>query len=151
VTVPGIDLANFTATTCATPAPFKIGTLPIQTGSPFAEEATVLRRLTKAWAVTGPAFLMLALTFAPSHAGSIMTESCVGNWVSGTCVTTFGKRNPTPHIFRVPESISEQDRAEQIRRDQLWLARCKPVISQDRFGVPRYIYAADGCEFGRLN
>jgi len=47
--------------------------------------------------------------------------------------------------------VSEQDTAEQERRDKAWQARCKPVIRQDQFGVPRYIYAAHGCEYGRLD
>jgi hypothetical protein len=26
--------------------------------------------------------------------------------------------------------------------------RCRPSVRQDRYGVPRYHYAARGCEFG---
>ena len=31
----------------------------------------------------------------------------------------------------------------------LWQARCHPVIRQDQYGVPRYHYAAPGCDLGK--
>ncbi len=35
-------------------------------------------------------------------------------------------------------------------RDRKWVERCKPVMRQDAYGVSRYVYAARGCEHGRI-
>jgi hypothetical protein len=35
--------------------------------------------------------------------------------------------------------------------DHKWEERCRPTIAQDRYGVPRYQYAAPGCEFGIID
>jgi hypothetical protein len=45
-----------------------------------------------------------------------------------------------------PEDEAEKERA--MARDRRWMERCRPIIAQDRYGVPRYHYAAPGCEFG---
>ena len=42
----------------------------------------------------------------------------------------------------------EAEKARLATRDHKWLARCRPVIERDRYGVARYYYAAPGCEFG---
>jgi hypothetical protein len=31
------------------------------------------------------------------------------------------------------------------------MARCRPTFRQDKYGMPRYVYAAPGCEFGQLD
>lgn len=54
-----------------------------------------------------------------------------------------------PHVIHV-RPPSNGDRAA-LERDQRWLARCKPVIREDKYGMPRYVYAAEGCEYGRIN
>ena len=55
------------------------------------------------------------------------------------------------HIVAVPQPISVDERAAAEARDRRWVARCRPVIRQDEYGVPRYVYAARGCEYGRLD
>jgi hypothetical protein len=45
-----------------------------------------------------------------------------------------------------PENDGDKDRA--AARDRKWIEHCRPTIAQDRYGVPRYHYAAVGCEFG---
>jgi hypothetical protein len=32
--------------------------------------------------------------------------------------------------------------------DRKWLARCRPILKYDHYGVARYHYSAPGCEFG---
>ena len=105
----------------------------------------------------------LALPVVPSPARSenviaetvipetVIIDNCVGSRGLESCVTTFRKPNPNPHIIRVPAPISEQEIAEQLQRDRRWEERCKPTIRQDDFGVQRYVYAAPGCDFGKLN
>ena len=44
--------------------------------------------------------------------------------------------------------LGEAEKARLATRDHKWLARCRPVIERDRYGVARYHYAAPGCEFG---
>jgi hypothetical protein len=36
-------------------------------------------------------------------------------------------------------------------RDAQWEAACKPTFRTDKLGVTRYIYAREGCEFGRTD
>ena len=67
-------------------------------------------------------------------------SSCITRWSDGG----------DPHIIEVPQPFSEDERDRAAARDRKWVARCKPVIHQDRYGVPRYYYAAPGCEFGRI-
>ena len=60
----------------------------------------------------------------------------------------------TPVLFAIAwlAGFALRERAEQAaaaERERRWLARCRPVVQQDQFGVGRYRYAAPGCEFGR--
>lgn len=64
-----------------------------------------------------------------------------------SCVTIDGGA-VDPYVRYVPEPFSDADRARQAERDREWVARCRPIIVQDGYGVPRYHYAAPGCEFG---
>jgi len=54
-----------------------------------------------------------------------------------------------PYVIPVPKPKTEKEVAEAAERDRLWVARCKPVIRQDQYGVRRYHYAAPGCEYGK--
>lgn len=47
----------------------------------------------------------------------------------------------------VTKIIRAPDRFDPAR-DANWVARCKPTIKADRYGVSRYSYAAKGCEWG---
>ena len=95
--------------------------------------------------------LSLAVVPSPTRAESMINDNCVGTRGLQSCVTMFRKPNPNPYIIRVPTPISEQEMADHRQRDKLWEERCKPTIRQDEFGVQRYVYAARGCEFGKLN
>ena len=100
---------------------------------------------------------LVAATLAASAAGAVPaaadymgSTNCVGARGMSSCITKWGEGGD-PHIIEVPQPLSEDERASAAARDRKWVARCKPVIHQDRYGVPRYYYAAPGCEFGRTS
>jgi hypothetical protein len=86
---------------------------------------------------------------SPAQADSTAITSCAGRWTTGTCVTTWRHGTGDPNIRHVPAPLSEAEVAESRRRERGWLALCRPVIRQDRYGVEHYVYAAPGCEYGR--
>ena len=95
--------------------------------------------------------VFLPIVPSPAWEETAITRNCFGARGSASCITTFRKFNPTPHIIRVPTPISEQEIAEHRQRDKRWEDHCKPTIRQDQYGVSRYYYAVRGCEFGRLD
>jgi hypothetical protein len=103
------------------------------------------RQLTMA--IAGFAASLTLLMPAPALADAVRSTSCVGTFRSHSCVTRWLDNVGNPHITEVPP-LSEQDIAASKERDRLWQARCDPVIRPDQFGVPRYVYAKPGCEFG---
>jgi hypothetical protein len=98
-----------------------------------------------------PAALAISFALGPARAGPIdSTTSCVGGYGVFSCSTTWGKAGD-PYIRSVPSSISAEQSPELVERDRKWIARCRPVIVHDRYGVSRYHYAAPGCEFGVID
>jgi hypothetical protein len=83
-----------------------------------------------------------------AFADSIMGTSCVFSGGLVNCVRQWrGSHGATDS-----ERLQGQDKraqAEAIERERKWVARCKPVIRQDQYGVSRYHYAKPGCEFGK--
>jgi len=79
------------------------------------------------------------------------TSNCFDTRNLESCVTVFRGGRLSPHVIAVPQPMSEQERAAAEARDRRWVQRCRPSIRQDRYGMPRYVYAAPGCEFGRLD
>lgn len=102
-------------------------------------------------AILLPAILSMAALVAmqtPVQAGTLVTGGCVGHWWGTySCVTRWGPSND-PFIRTVPQPSSDAERSRALQRDHSWVSRCRPVIVQDRYGVPRYQYSAPGCEFG---
>ena len=92
------------------------------------------------------ALLGSSVPLGSANAGGIDVTNCVGSFFGFSCVERWGpavdplvRHPPDPH----------QD-AESAERERKWVARCRPVVKQDRYGVERYQYAAPGCEFGRF-
>jgi hypothetical protein len=77
--------------------------------------------------------------------------NCYGAWRLESCVITSRDGRINPHVIHVPLPVSDEARAAAEARDRRWVARCRPAIQQDHYGMPRYIYAAAGCEFGVLD
>jgi hypothetical protein len=104
-----------------------------------------------------PACAVVALTLSPAtlaHADTVTVTGCV--WApsgifwgatTGGCVKRYGEAGD-PYVRTVPPPKDEVEKARATERDHKWLERCKPVVFQDRYGVPRYHYAAAGCGFG---
>jgi hypothetical protein len=99
--------------------------------------------------VVALALLGAAVSFEPAHGqeGGMVVLNCVGSGFAISCVKRWGSR-PDPYVRRlVPRDPQEE--AESAERERKWAARCRPVMKQDRYGVSRYEYAAQGCEFGK--
>ena len=94
------------------------------------------------------ALLATPIGFAPAHADGTGAASCVGSYGSVACAGYWGPRVDT-HIRRYAAPKDEQLEKEAAARERQWVARCRPVLKQDRYGVSRYEYTAPGCEFGR--
>ncbi len=97
------------------------------------------------------AIAAISLTMSTAFADSVSSTSCVGRWMWGTCVTTWGHGTGDPHIIPVPQPRSDEEIAQSRERERVWRERCHPHIVQDNYGVARYTYAAHGCEFGRTD
>jgi len=77
----------------------------------------------------------------------LVVGGCLG-W-RGSVNCAFQKGPPgDPYVRLVPAPAGDEAKAQAKERDHLWLDRCRPVITQDAYGVPRYRYTAPGCEFG---
>ena len=72
---------------------------------------------------------------------------CIGSWDTLNCVVRWGPIGD-PYIKQVPEPASDAERGIAADHERRWEQRCHPQIALDRYGVPRYRYAAPGCEFG---
>jgi len=83
-------------------------------------------------------------TFERAQAGGAGAVSCVG---SAGAISCAGRWEWTGEGRR--RQLTEQEEAESAERHRKWVARCRPVIKQDQFGVGRYFYAAPGCEYGK--
>ena len=99
------------------------------------------------------ALLVLSMMSAParSQPEGISAFNCYGTRNMESCVHTQRKGPFNPHLISVPGPQADEDRAAAEARDRRWVARCRPLIRQDRYGMPRYSYSAPGCEFGRLD
>jgi hypothetical protein len=94
------------------------------------------------------ALLGTSVGFAPARAEGTAAVNCVGSRGSVSCAAHWGPRGDT-HIRRYFPPRDEQLEKEAAARERRWVARCRPVLKEDPYGVSRYQYAAPGCEFGR--
>jgi hypothetical protein len=96
----------------------------------------------------GMALVLLAapLSVEPAFAGAAML-TCVGTRGSVSCVGQWGP-SVDPYIRHAPGPRDPREEAEAAERERRWVARCRPIIRQDQYGVARYRYAAPGCEYG---
>lgn len=91
--------------------------------------------------------------FAPAQAQRFtdtVTGSCVFSYGTAHCVRQYRYNDPgNSGIKHYAEPAEEA--AEAREREKAWEARCRPTLRQDYYGVSRYVYAAPGCEYGRLH
>lgn len=95
----------------------------------------------------GTAILLSVVTWTPAGAGNIAAENCVRTARSFNCVDNWGT-SADPYVRVVPDAVSEAEKSQMTERDHRWLARCRPIVQRDNYGVARYYYAVPGCEFG---
>lgn len=93
------------------------------------------------------AMTITALVLTSASADTLIVGGCVGGGGAINCAVRVGPAGD-PYIRSVPAPQSDAERERSAERDRKWINRCRPVIAQDQFGVPRYHYAAAGCEFG---
>ncbi len=108
------------------------------------------RRLSPTAWLAALALLALSMMSAPAAADGVVTWNCYGAHNVRSCVASFRRGRVNPHVINVPRQ-SEEEREAAEARDRHWVERCRPVIRQDRYGMPRYSYAAPGCELGLLD
>lgn len=105
--------------------------------------------LSASWpaACTVAALTVSAFVLTSANADTLIVGGCVGGGGAANCVIRVGPAGD-PYVRTVPAPESDAEKARSAERDHKWIERCRPVIAQDGFGVPRYHYAAAGCEFG---
>jgi hypothetical protein len=82
----------------------------------------------------------------PAAAQEIISGGCTGTRYSINCATRIGPAGD-PFVRTVPP-LDAAAAARALEHERRWAGRCRPVVEPDRYGVPRYRYAAPGCEFG---
>jgi hypothetical protein len=105
------------------------------------------RLLPASWraAYAGAALTLPLATLA--YADTLYVGGCVGAPGAVSCVLRVGPAGD-PYVRTVPQPETDAAKASATERDQKWLQRCRPIVAQDRYGVPRYHYAAAGCDLG---
>jgi hypothetical protein len=108
-----------------------------------------VRALRALWptARIGTAVTLSVITLTSAYADTLAVGGCVGGQGAVNCVVRVGPAGD-PYVRTVPQPVGEEAKGQLSERDRRWMDRCRPVITQDRYGVPRYHYAAPGCEFG---
>jgi len=107
-------------------------------------------RASRSTMLTGAVLALPLLAFAtarPAEAEGVRVDGCVGTWHASGCTTVWAPLGST-YIRKVPQPLNAEDRARAGEEDRRWVARCRPTLRQDRYGVVRYQYARPGCEFG---
>jgi hypothetical protein len=116
------------------------------------------RRFSQSAWLAALALLALSTMSASAWAGpvepveGVHTFNCYGRYFGQrSCFATFRRGVFHPHVINVPALQSADDIAAAEARDRRWVARCRPQVRQDQYGMPRYNYAAPGCEFGLVD
>ena len=94
----------------------------------------------------------------PAMGGSALAQrvtdtvvgSCVYSRGMGHCVRQYRYGDVGAKGTGTVRELSPEEIAESRERERKWVERCRPVVRQDAYGVGRYVYAARGCEYGRM-
>jgi hypothetical protein len=117
------------------------------------ESAVLIFNRVKALSASWPAacavaaLTVSAFVLTSADADTLVVGGCVGGGGAANCVLRVGPAGD-PYIRLVPAPETDAEKERSAERDRKWIDRCRPVIAQDHYGVPRYHYAAPGCEFG---
>jgi hypothetical protein len=91
--------------------------------------------------------IISGVILSAAYADGMLVGGCVRSRGAVNCVARWGEAGD-PYIRLVPDPADALAKKRSAERDRRWEERCRPLIAQDRYGVPRYHYAASGCEFG---
>jgi len=97
----------------------------------------------------GAVLILSAVTWISARAENFAVGGCLGTRGEINCAVRWGEAGDA-YVRQVPQPVTEADKTRATERDRKWLSRCRPVIAQDGYGVPRYHYSAAGCGFGVL-
>jgi hypothetical protein len=86
---------------------------------------------------------------SPKQAAAGDSISCIQSGGAVTCVANFDYPNSVAKILHIEARDESSDKTDRAARDSKWIARCRPVLRPDKYGVRRYHYSAPGCEFGK--
>lgn len=108
------------------------------------------QRVSRLPIIAGAALALPLIAIAsvnPARAKEVRFDSCVDTWHAVNCATIWAPLGD-PYIRQVPQPQNAQERARAAEEDRHWVARCRPTLRWDHYGVVRYQYAQPGCEFG---
>lgn len=91
-------------------------------------------------------------SFAPAAAQRVTdtaVDSCIFSGGAMHCASQYRYGNRGNTGIQSLKEPDQQDIADAREREARWVARCKPQLRNDRYGVNRYVYAAPGCEYGK--
>jgi hypothetical protein len=95
------------------------------------------------------ALALLGASATSARAGGVVIGSCVRSAGTLSCAARWGSAGD-PYIRGIASPRNAQEEADTDERERQWVARCRPIVRQDQYGVGRYYYAAPGCEVGRI-
>lgn len=93
--------------------------------------------------------LIITISSAPASADGIRSSSCVFTAGMSNCVSYWRRGGGGGQYL--PWQVDVKQTAASEERERKWLARCRPVATEDSLGISRYRYAAKGCEFGKVD
>jgi hypothetical protein len=97
----------------------------------------------------GAGAALLLLTGAmPARAGASFSGSCAGTGSGVACAGALHYGVVNTYVTRLRSGPPDEQEIEA--RERAWSERCRPSLVYDRYGVGRYVYAANGCELGRF-
>jgi hypothetical protein len=90
------------------------------------------------------ALAMLLASTVDAGAFISSTDCRFGGGFGGCTTTIVPTPDAGPRIIHVTPVVDTE-------RDAHWEAACKPMFRTDKLGVTHYVYAREGCEFGRID
>jgi len=91
--------------------------------------------------------LIAIFASAPAWADGWRNTTCLHIAGASTCTTQWRYGASSQYL---PWKVDARETAASAERERKWLARCRPVAKEDALGISRYVYAASGCEFGKI-
>ncbi len=86
---------------------------------------------------------------APPSFTDTVVGSCVFHRGAGHCVRQYRYGDRGTNGVQSLREPSAEETAQARERERRWVARCRPHLRADEYGVNRYVYAARGCEYGQ--